>query len=83
LRLAGDDVQVVDDRGPAQIVRVLALTAVAGATTLPTTDVGEGVLDGDALAQPVPAPRASAAEHAARPAASRSHLPPGDYLTAF
>jgi hypothetical protein len=50
--LAGDDVEVVDQGDPAQIEQVLADAAVAGAAALPVPDVGEGVLDLDALAEP-------------------------------
>jgi len=53
--VAGDDEEVVDDGGAAQIEAVLARAAVAGAAALPGADVGEGVLDGDALAQARPA----------------------------
>jgi hypothetical protein len=52
--LAGDDVEVVDDRDATQVEQVLALAKVAGAVTLPTTDMGQGVLDLVALAQPGP-----------------------------
>jgi hypothetical protein len=49
--LAGDDVEVVDYGGAAQVEEVLAGAAVAGAAALPVADVGDGVLDLDALAQ--------------------------------
>ena len=44
---AGDDVEVVDDGGVAQVEQVLAGAAVAGATALPVSYVGQGVLDVD------------------------------------
>jgi hypothetical protein len=49
--LAGDDVEVADDGDPAKVEEVLAGAAVAGAAALPVADVGEGVLDRDALAE--------------------------------
>jgi hypothetical protein len=49
--LAGDDVEVVDDRDPAQVEQVLALAEVAGTTALPAPEVGQGVLDLDPLAE--------------------------------
>lgn len=50
--LAGDDVEVVDHRDPAEVEQVLALAEVAGTTALPAADMGQGVLDGGSLAQP-------------------------------
>jgi hypothetical protein len=47
-------VQVVDDRGAAKVEQVLALAQVAGAAALPVADLGQGVLDRDAFAQPGP-----------------------------
>src|SRR5215218_9397435 len=41
----------MDDRGTAKIEQVLALPQVAGAATLPAADLGQGVLDRDALAE--------------------------------
>ena len=55
--LAGDDVEVVHHRNPPQVEQVLALAEVAGAVALPAADMGQGVLDLDALAEPGP-PRA-------------------------
>jgi hypothetical protein len=50
--LAGDDVQVVDHRHPAQVEQVPVDPEVARAVALPAADVRQGVLDGGALAQP-------------------------------
>ena len=49
--MAGDDVEVADDGDAAQVEQVLAGAPVAGAAALPVADVGEGVLDLDALAE--------------------------------
>jgi hypothetical protein len=49
--LACDDVEVADDSGAAQVEQVLAGAAVAGAAALPMSDVGQGVLDLDPLAE--------------------------------
>jgi hypothetical protein len=49
--MACDDVEVVDHGDPAEIEQVLAGAAVAGAAALPVADVGQGVLDLDALAE--------------------------------
>jgi hypothetical protein len=49
--LAGDDGEVVDDGDAAQVEKVLAGATVTGAAALPVPDVGEGVLDRDALAR--------------------------------
>ena len=54
--LAGDDVEVVDDGGTAEVEEVLAGSAVAGAAALPVADVGEGVLNLNAFAEFGPVP---------------------------
>ena len=51
--------EVVDDGGAAEVEEVLALAVVASAGALPAAEVGEAVLDGDALAEPGPAGRAA------------------------
>ena len=43
--------QVVDDGAAAEIEEVLAGAAVASTTALPASDVGDGMLDRDALSQ--------------------------------
>jgi hypothetical protein len=49
--LAGDDVEVVDDGGAAQVEQVLAGAQVAGAAALPVADMGQAVLDLGAFTQ--------------------------------
>jgi hypothetical protein len=51
---AGDNVEVVHHRDPPQVEQVLALAEVAGAVALPAADMGQGVLDVDALAEAGP-----------------------------
>jgi hypothetical protein len=48
--LALDGFQVLDGRGAPQIEEVLAHAAVAGASALATDEMGQLVLDADALA---------------------------------
>jgi hypothetical protein len=54
MRLAGDDVEVMDDRDTAQVEQVLALAEVTGTAALPAADMGQGVFHLDPLAQPGP-----------------------------
>jgi len=44
-------VEILHDGRATEVDEVLAAAAVAGAAALPVTDVGEGVLDGDAFAE--------------------------------
>jgi hypothetical protein len=50
--LASDDVEVMDHCDPAEVEQVLARTQVAGAVALPAADMGQGVFDLGALAEP-------------------------------
>jgi hypothetical protein len=43
--------QIVDDSATAQIEEILAQAAIAGASSLPSTDVRQGMLNGYPLAQ--------------------------------
>src|SRR5215204_1772405 len=54
-RQARPDVEVMNDRNPAQVEQVLTLAQVAGAVALPVADMCQAVLDGDPLAQLRPA----------------------------
>jgi hypothetical protein len=47
----GEDVQVEDDGGAAQVEEVLAPTEIAGALALPAADVGQRIVDLRLLAQ--------------------------------
>jgi len=44
-----EDVEILDDRGAAEVEQVLAGAAIAGTASLPVADVGEGMLDRDTL----------------------------------
>ena len=49
--MAGEDVEVVDHRDAAQVEQVLGLAEVAGTSSLPVIDMGQGVLNLGALAE--------------------------------
>jgi hypothetical protein len=56
MRLAGDDVEDMDDRDTSQVERVLALAEIARSAALPAADMGRRKLDLDPLAQLAPMP---------------------------
>jgi hypothetical protein len=47
----GEDVQIVDDSASPQVEQILAYAPIAGALSLPSTDMRERMLNGDPLAQ--------------------------------
>ncbi len=69
--------EVMDDGGPTEAGKVLAGAGVAGAASLPAADMGEGVLDCDALAEPGAAGAAGRGAAAGRLAGMRLIVAPG------
>jgi hypothetical protein len=77
MRLAGDDVEDMDDRDTSQVERVLALAEIARSAALPAADMGRRKLDLDPLAQPTPPGRGLP------PGAQLAPMPPGPPTSSF
>jgi hypothetical protein len=77
MRLAGDDVEVMDDRDTAQVEQVLALAEIARSAALPAAAMGRRMLGLDPLAQPAPPGRGRP------PGGQLAPMPPGPPTSSF